>query len=166
MSRPEPRHGGTYSFLHLASTDLLVAHASEGDEGIDQGRCGKEVGLFGETPGSLARMMLKAALERKVAMLELLRSQDERKAEEGIPPAQARNMREINENLTILLGVTSSQGGDIKVIKEDVSIIKDRLDRLEIQSNEQTALLNEHTRRFDHVEALLTQILARLPEKS
>ena len=67
-------------------------------------------------------------------------------------------MREINENLTILLGVTSSQGGDIKVIKEDVSSIKDRLDRLETQST-------EHSRRFDHVEALLTQILARLPEK-
>ena len=106
-----------------------------------------------------------AALERKVAMLELLRSRDERKAEEAISPAQARNMREINENLTILLGVTSSQGGDIKVIKEDVSSIKDRLDRLETQSNEQTALLIEHTGRFDHVEALLTHILARLPEK-
>jgi hypothetical protein len=106
-----------------------------------------------------------AALERKVAMLELLRSQDERKAEEAISPAQARNMREINEKLTILLGVTSSQGGDIKVIKEDVSSIKDRLDRLETQSNEQTVLLNEHTGRFDHVEALLTHILARLPEK-
>jgi chromosome segregation ATPase len=100
-----------------------------------------------------------AALERKVAMLELLRSQDERKAEEAIPPAQARRMREINENLTILLGVTSSQGGDIKRIKEDTSSIKDRLDRLETQSN-------EYTGRFDHVEALLTQILARLPEKS
>ena len=99
-----------------------------------------------------------AALERKVAMLELLRSQDERKAEEALPPAQARNMREINENITILLGVTSSQGGDIKVIKEDVGSIKDRLDRLETQSK-------EHTGRFDHVEALLTQILARLPEK-
>ncbi len=71
---------------------------------------------------------------------------------------QTRHMREINENLTILLGVTSSQGGDIKVIKEDVSSIKDRLDRLEKQST-------EHTGRFDHVEALLTQILARLPEK-
>ncbi len=106
-----------------------------------------------------------AALERKVAMLELLRSQDERKAEEAIPPAQTRNMREINENITILLGVTSSQGGDIRVIKEDVSSIKDRLDRLETKSNEHTALLNEHTGRFDHVEALLTQILARLPEK-
>ena len=106
-----------------------------------------------------------AALERKVAMLELLRSQDERKAEEAISPVQARNMREINENLTILLGVTSSQGEDIKVIKEDVSSIKDRLDRLETQSNDQTVLLNEHTGRFDHVEALLTDILARLPEK-
>ena len=100
-----------------------------------------------------------AALERKVALLELLRSQDERKAEEALPPAQARNMKEINENLTILLGVTSSQGGDIKVIKAGTSSIKDRLDRLETQSN-------EHTGRFDHVEALLTQILARLPEKS
>jgi hypothetical protein len=99
-----------------------------------------------------------AALERKVAMLELLRLQDERKAEEAIPPAQTCHMREINENLTILLGVTSSQGGDIKVIKADVSSIKDRLDRLETQST-------EHTGRFDHVEALLTQILARLPEK-
>jgi chromosome segregation ATPase len=106
-----------------------------------------------------------AALERKVAMLELLRSQDERKAEEALPPAQARQMREINENLTILLGVTSSQGGDIKTIKEDASDIKDRLDRLETQSTEQTALLNAHTGRFDHVEALLTHILARLPEK-
>jgi len=100
-----------------------------------------------------------AALERKVAVLELLRSQDERKAEEALPPAQARHMREINENLTILLGVTSSQGRDIKVIKEDVSGIKDRLDGLETQSN-------AHTGRFDHVEALLAQILARLPEKS
>ena len=107
-----------------------------------------------------------AALERKVAMLELLRSQDERKAEEALPPARARNMKEINENLTILLGVTSSQGRDIKVIKADTSSIKDRLDQLEVQSHEHTALLSTHTGRFDHVEALLTQILARLPEKS
>ncbi len=99
-----------------------------------------------------------AALERKVAMLELLRSQDERKAEEAIPPAQTRHMREINENLSILLGVTSLTGGDIKVIRADVSSIKDCLDRLETQST-------EHTGRFDLVEALLTQILARLPEK-
>jgi len=100
-----------------------------------------------------------AALERKVAMLELLRSQDERKAEEALPPAQARTMKEINEHLTILVGVTSSQGGDIKIIKADTSSIKDRLDRLEAQPHTQSG-------RFDHVEALLTQILARLPAKS
>ena len=104
------------------------------------------------------------ALERKVAMLELLRSQDERKAEEALPPAQARTMKEINENLTILVGVTSSQGRDIKVIKADTSSIKDRLDQLEVQFNEHIALLTEHSGRFNHVEALLTQILARLPE--
>ena len=67
-------------------------------------------------------------------------------------------MREINENLTILLGVTSSQGGDSKVIKADVSSIKDSLARLETLSTEQSG-------RFDQVEALLTQILTRLPEK-
>jgi hypothetical protein len=98
-------------------------------------------------------------------MLELLRTQDERKAEEVFPPAQARNMREINENITILLGVTSSQGGDIKIIKEDVKHIKGRLDQLEARFNEHTALLKAHTGRFDHIEALLTQILARLPGK-
>ena len=99
-----------------------------------------------------------AALERKVAAIELRRLYDERKAEENIPSVQAFNLREINENMTILLGVTSSQGGDIKAIKENVSSINDRLegveqrlDRLETKSDEQTTLL--------------TQILARLPEK-
>ena len=93
-----------------------------------------------------------AALERKVAMLELLRSQDERKAEESISPVQVQNLREINENMTILLGVASNQEGDIKTIKEDVGSFKERLDTLEKNSNEHTVLL--------------TQILARLPEKS
>ena len=92
-----------------------------------------------------------AALERKVAMLELLRSHDERKAEESTPPAQVHNLREINENMTILLGVASGQEGSLKAIKEDVSDIKDRLDQLETKTDEHTALL--------------TQILARLPEK-
>ena len=94
--------------------------------------------------------MLKYGCCGKVAMLELLRSQDERKAEEALPSAQVQHMREINENLTILLGVPTSQGADITVIKEEVGSIKDRLDRLEKSSNEQTALLSEHTRRFDH----------------
>ena len=99
-----------------------------------------------------------AALERKVAMLELLRSQDERKAEENIPPAQAHNLKEINENMTILLGVISSQEGDIKVIKEDVSNIKDSLEGVEQRLDRMETKSDEHT-------TLLTQILARLPEQ-
>ncbi len=31
--------------------------------------------------------------------------------------------------------------------------------------NEHTRVLNEHTVRFDRLEAMLTQVLARLPEK-
>ena len=53
MSKPELRHGGTYSFLHLAPTDLLVAHAGEGDEGIDQGRS-VGVGVLHRPPGHAA----------------------------------------------------------------------------------------------------------------
>jgi hypothetical protein len=78
--------------------------------------------------------------------------------------------RTIGERLTktelfCLGSPPAREGGDIKAIKEDVGGIKDRLDRLETQSDEHITLLNEHTGRFDHVEALLAQILARLPEQ-
>ncbi len=64
---------------------------------------------------------------------------------------QAQSTSETYHEITILLGVAGSQERDIKIIKEDVSLIKERL--------------NEHTTRFDHLETLLTQVLARLPEK-
>lgn len=99
----------------------------------------------------------------------------------------AQNASDTSHELTILLGVTGSQGQDIKILKEDVSTlkvdvstlkedmkvlrvdvstlkgdvstlkgdvsdIKKRLDLLETRANEHTTLL--------------TQILARLPEKS
>jgi Tfp pilus assembly protein PilN len=79
-------------------------------------------------------------------------------AEESIPPAQAHNLREINENMTILLGVISSQDGDIKAIKEDVSSIKDRLEGVDQRLDRLETKSDGHTE-------LLTQILARLPEK-
>lgn len=90
-------------------------------------------------------------LEQNVAMLKLLRTQDERNAEEGFPPALARTMKDINENITTLLGVLATMGGDIKDIK-------DCLKRLETQPDAQTS-------RFDHIDVLLTQILTRLSEK-
>src|SRR5207249_1954550 len=64
-----------------------------------------------------------AVLERKVAALELRRMYDERKAEESTPTAQAFNLREINENMTILLGVIGSQGEDLRTVKNDVGTL-------------------------------------------
>lgn len=51
------------------------------------------------------------------------------------------------------------------------TLIKIRMDQLETKFdahtallNEHTTMLNEHTARFDRLETLLTQILARLPK--
>jgi peptidoglycan hydrolase CwlO-like protein len=57
---------------------------------------------------------------------------------------QELRYREISENETMLLGMFTSVQKDIRTLQEDVNSIKDRLD--------------QHT-------GLLTQILARLPEK-
>lgn len=55
---------------------------------------------------------------------------------------QELNYRELSENQTMLAGIISSQGIDIKEIKKDIATIKDQL---------------------SHLETLLAQILARLP---
>ena len=57
---------------------------------------------------------------------------------------QELNYRELSENQTMLAGIISSQGIDIKEIKKDIGTIKDQL---------------------SHLEMLLVQILARLPEQ-
>ena len=69
-----------------------------------------------------------------------------------IPPDSGvlPHLREIDENTIIMLGRIRSQGQDIKRIFQYMETIDERLNRLETKSDEQTALL--------------TQILARLPE--
>lgn len=57
---------------------------------------------------------------------------------------QELNYRELSENQTMLAGIISSQGIDIKEIKQDIGTMKDQL---------------------SHLETLLAQILARLPEQ-
>ncbi len=57
----------------------------------------------------------------------------------------AKHIRETEENTTILLGVIRSQG-------QDISRMVDRLDTIDT--------------RLDRVETLLTQILARLPDRN
>ena len=96
-----------------------------------------------------------STLERKVAALELERLYEQRKAEESTPSKLAYNANEINQNLTILLGVAAGQEKDIKAIKENVSSIKDRLESVEQR-------LGRLETRFEEHMALLTQILARL----
>lgn len=107
-----------------------------------------------------------AIVERKVAALELRRLYDERKAEENTPSALGVNLREINENMTILLGIASAQEQNIKEIREDVEVIKERIDRVEQRTERIEVTLSEHTVKFDRLETLLTQVLKRLPEPS
>ena len=83
-----------------------------------------------------------------------------------------KSIREVNENSTIMLGLVQTLTQESKQTGLRMEMMKIRMDQLETKFDAHTALLNEHTRvlgehttRFDRLEALLTQILARLPEK-
>ncbi len=89
------------------------------------------------------------------------------------------SIHEVNENSPILLGLLQTLSQESKQTGLRVEMMKIRLDQLETKFDAHTALLNEHTRllnehtrvlgehsrRFDRVETLLTQILARLPKQ-
>ena len=63
-----------------------------------------------------------------------------------------------NHQQTILLGIASGQEKSIRIIKEDVSVLKEDVSVLKEDVQGIKGRLDEHT-------SLLTQILARLPEK-
>lgn len=142
-----------------------------------------------------------SALERKMTHLELQRLQDKQTAEKNTPPELGRNLQEINQDMTILLGLYTRQSEAIQVIGRDVSDIKQRAGniegRLETLDQRFTSVdqhldtidqrftgvdqrldmidqrftgvdqrLDGLDRRFDRVEAVLAQILSRLPEQS
>ena len=86
-----------------------------------------------------------AALERKIASIELEMLYEQRKAEESTPSEQAYNLKEVNYHLTMLLGIASGQERDIKLVKSDLSIIKDRTEGFE--------------QRFISLEGKLDQVL-------
>jgi hypothetical protein len=103
------------------------------------------------------------------------------------------SIRALNENSTILLGLFQTQLQTTKQTAFSVEMMKVRMELLETKFDAHTALLNEHTRmlneharilgehtgilnehtrilgehttRFDRLETMLTQVLARLPEK-
>src|SRR6059058_733116 len=100
-----------------------------------------------------------AVLERKVAALELRRLYDEKKAEENTPTALGFNLREINENMTILLGVTSSQAGSIKTLSNDLGMLKESMERRFIGVDQRLESMEQH---FTSLEGKLEQVLQLL----
>lgn len=83
---------------------------------------------------------------------------------------------DISHNETILLGLAVKQSEHIREIRLSIAAVNERLDSLEITVNKRLDSLetrfnslettvNEHTTRFDRLETMLAQVLARLPEK-
>ncbi len=70
-----------------------------------------------------------AALEQRVADIELERLYERRKATESTTSEQAYDIKQVNHRLTMLLGVASGQERDIKAIKEDLDLRFDVVDR-------------------------------------
>jgi len=75
-----------------------------------------------------------------------------------------KSLHEVNQNSTTVLGLLQSQIQENKQTALRVEVMKIRMDQLETKLDAHTALLNEHTTRFDRVESMLTQILERLPK--
>lgn len=100
---------------------------------------------------------------------------------------QAQSANDVYHEVTILLGVVGSQGQDIKTLKGDVSVLKEDVSALKgdvsVLKGDVSALKGDvsvlkgdvsvlkedmHTVKgvLDSHTELLTQILARLPEKA
>ena len=68
------------------------------------------------------------------------------------------HIKETEENTTIMLGVIRSQGQDIRKIFQHLESIDEHM-------NTTDQHLGSIDKRLERVENMLTQILARLPEK-
>lgn len=97
-----------------------------------------------------------AGLERRVTSLEIRRLHDETLAEDHTPIGQGQNLREVNENMTMLLGVFWRQGQDIREVKERFGEVELRLNtvdsRLEIVENRLTSFEQNVNNRFKDVD--------------
>jgi len=97
-----------------------------------------------------------------------------------------KSIRELNENGTILLGLTQTLLQESKQTGLNMGMLRIRMDQLETKFdahtallnahttvlnehtallNEHSTILNEHTARFDRLETMLAEVLTRLPEK-
>ena len=71
-----------------------------------------------QTVASLRNDFLQAIIENTHSMSTLNK----------VVLQQEQNARDANHEITILIGVISAQGGDIKGVKEDIKGIKNRID--------------------------------------
>jgi len=95
--------------------------------------------------------------------MELQRLYDERKAAERTPSEQAYNYTEINQNLTILLGIASGQEQDIKLMQGDLDIIRERITSLEGKVEQGfTSLEGKVEQGFTSLEGKFEQVLQHL----
>jgi chromosome segregation ATPase len=76
-----------------------------------------------------------------------------------IASEQLLRLRDLEHNVTILVGVQGSQGQDIRAMKADVSAIKERLERVESRLDRMESHLDE---RFDAIDKRFDAVLALL----
>jgi phosphate uptake regulator len=74
----------------------------------------------------------------------------------------AANIREINENLTMALGLIQRQAFDTSKINRDIKSIRERL---EVHFEATNTHFNLLQKQVDTIQTTLAQILERLPEK-
>jgi uncharacterized coiled-coil protein SlyX len=107
-----------------------------------------------------------ADLERRVTSLEIRRLHDESLVKDNAPPEQGRHLRELNENMTILLGVIGNQGQDIKEMKELLRGVVHRLDSVDQRfygvERSSISLKEKFEQRFTSLEGKFDQVLQML----
>ena len=73
--------------------------------------------------------------------------------------AQELHSRDIDHNVTVLLGIVGSQGKDIKTMQNDLSVVKERVEDIDQRLDGVDRRLEGFEQRFTSVEGKLEQVL-------
>jgi hypothetical protein len=107
-----------------------------------------------------------ASLERKVAALELRRVYNEGLAQENTPLELGRTLREMNENMTILLGLGTTDREQFIAFRQEVNQrFTDLTQDMYSQFERIDKRFDAHDKRFDSIDEKLNQIVSLLTFK-
>ena len=114
-----------------------------------------------------------ASLERKVAALELRRVYNEGLAQENTPLELGRTLREINENMTILLGLGTTDRERSVAFQQEVNQrfsdlnqeMYSGFEHIDKRFEAVEKRLDTHDQRFDSIDEKLNQIVSLLTSK-